>query len=169
MPRSLIVVFLLLVFLGCKEGHKENEITHFLPKHNPSYGMPATGDFEDLSGKPVSLKDFEGKRVVLNYWATWCRPCIAEMPSMQRAQKQLGEGYVFVLASDQSLETIKAFKEKKDFDFTYVKFNGNLADWQIHALPASFVYNTAGKLDFRVDGAMEWDAPENIQKLQQIP
>lgn len=130
----------------------------------------AKSDYEDLSGHPVAISDFKGKRVILNFWATWCRPCIEEMPSMLRAQELLGrENYVFVLASDQEIATIKKFQEKMDFDFTYVKFTGSLASKKINALPASFIFNSKGDFQFRVDGARDWDALITIEELKNIP
>lgn len=135
-----------------------------------SQNIPVKSDYEDINGNPVALHDFKGKRVILNYWATWCRPCIAEMPSMLRAQEMLGRNdYVFVLASDQDWETIKGFQQRTGYGFTFLKFNGSLAAQQIHALPASFIYNSAGDFQFRVAGARTWDAPENIEELKNIP
>lgn len=125
--------------------------------------------YEDLEGNPIELSDFKGKKVVVNYWATWCRPCIEEMPSMLRAQELLtNDNYVFLLASDQSIEKIKEFKDKKKFEFTFLKFTGSLADMQINALPATFIYNEAGEFANRVDGITEWDSQEMLDKLKAI-
>ncbi len=164
----LILSLLLIGIVGCKNN---DPTTNTLLKAEVVNGSKlGETDFEDLNGNPVALSDFKGKRVVLNYWATWCRPCIAEMPSILRAQDILEkEGYVFLLASDQAIETIKEFKQKKEFDFTYLKFNGSLAEQQINALPASFIYNSKGALQFKVMGAKEWDSPESLEELKDVP
>jgi len=165
--RPGLFFILILLFLGCKETVRTAEDTATESKITANaQKLPS---YQDLNGNPVELTDFLGKRVVLNYWATWCKPCIEEMPSMLNAQELLEEeGYVFLLASDQSMDKIKAFKEKKKFDFTFLKFNGSMAEQQISALPATFIYNEAGERVERIDGLTEWDSPEIIQKLKEI-
>lgn len=162
MALSLIFVML----LACKDTTKE-----VLDK-NPEptkIVVEAKSTFEDLERHPIELSDYKGKRVLLNFWATWCRPCIEEMPALLTAESALeNENYVFLLASDQSLDKIKAFKENKGFDFNYLKFNGALADFQVSALPATFVYATTGELVDRIDGATDWDSPEIIQQLKNV-
>jgi len=125
--------------------------------------------FEDLEGHPVALADFKGKKVLLNFWATWCRPCLEEMPSLERAQVILEkENYVFLLASEQSIPTISDFKTKKDFEFKYLKLNGTLAAQQINALPTTFIYNTAGEKIETILGGVVWDSDAMIEKLKAL-
>ena len=153
--------------LSCKNGQSKQ--TANSEAVSDQVNVKTLSSFEDLDGSPVELSDFKGKRVLLNYWATWCRPCIEEMPAMLRAQEVLvNENYVFLLASDQSLEKIKSFKKKKQYDFTFLKFNGSLADMKINALPATFIYNESGKFRNRIDGATEWDSPRILDKLKAI-
>ncbi len=165
---KLFFAIILSTVLSCKNEVKER------PGKNGGEPIEEvtkviTSTFEDLDGNPVELRDFSGKRILVNFWATWCKPCIEEMPAMLRAQEALvDENYVFLLASDQSLEKILAFKEKKKFDFRFLKFNGSLADMQISALPATFIYNGSGKFVNRIDGATEWDSPRILGKLKAI-
>ena len=162
----LLTIFMVGV-LSCKD--EQNKLTNSNKVASVQVNTKTKSSFEDLNGNPIELSDFKGKRVLLNYWATWCRPCIEEMPSMLRAQEILeNDNYVFLLASDQSMEKIKAFKDKKKFDFTFLKFNGSLADMKINALPATFIYNEAGEFTSRIDGATEWDSPEILDKLKAI-
>jgi len=129
--------------------------------------LQTVNQFVDLEGRPVTISDYKGKRVLLNFWATWCRPCIEEMPSLLRAQEILKkEGYIFLLASDQSVKVIKAFKAKKGFDFTFIKYNGSWAQQEIDALPTTFIYNKAGEKVEKIVGEVVWDSPEVLQRLK---
>ncbi|MGB5555498.1 MAG: TlpA disulfide reductase family protein, partial [Flavobacteriaceae bacterium] len=164
----LIILSFFLVLQSCKQANASATAKTEMQELTATKAV-VQARFQDLNGNPIQLSDYQGKRIVLNYWATWCGPCIQEMPSMERAQQLLGEeNYLFLLASDQSLEKIKAFTKKKNFDLFFVKFNGALAEEQIYALPATFIYNSEGEKVERIDGATEWDAPEIIQKLKAI-
>ena len=165
MKKNYLFLMILVTSLSCKNSAKE-QVERRSDEPVQRVVIPESS-FIDMDGNPVELSDYKGKRVLLNYWATWCRPCIEEMPSLLHAQEVLrAENYVFLLASDQSLEKIKAFKAKKQFDFAFLKFNGSLADMQINALPATFIYNESGQFMKRIDGATEWDSPLLLDKLK---
>jgi thiol-disulfide isomerase/thioredoxin len=161
---------LLGMLLGCKEMVKRPATDNVPVKVTvPENIVTSIGLFEDLEGHPVALADYKGKKVLLNYWATWCRPCIEEMPSLLRSRALLEkENYVILLASDQSVETIKKFKQARGFDFNYLKFNGSLAEQQINALPVTLIYNEAGEQVERILGGVDWDAPETIEMLKKV-
>jgi thiol-disulfide isomerase/thioredoxin len=167
--RSIIIGLLGLVLIcACGPGNKEAKAAteSTVKLIQPEKKAPI---FEDLEGQPVSLADYKGKKVLLNFWATWCRPCLEEMPSLLKAQDILEkEDYVFLLASEQSIKIINDFKAKKDYDFTFLKLNGTLAAQQINALPTTFVYNTAGEKVETILGGVVWDSDAMIEKLKSI-
>ena len=114
-----VTFFLLAMILasmnGCKDTNKKsaNVVTSNEPAEKE---VVSANGYEDLEGNPVALSDYSGKRILLNFWATWCRPCIEEMPSLLKAQEVLGkEDYVFLLATDQSVNIINSFKVRKGF------------------------------------------------------
>lgn len=166
--KCILLAASFLLFIACKEASKEIERKKVSIDTNISKPN-SKSTFEDLEGNSIALSDYKGKKLLLNFWATWCRPCIEEMPALARAQTALAnENYVFLFASDQSTAKIKAFSEKKDFDFKYVKFNGAMADFEVIALPVTFIYNEDGKLVHRIDGATEWDSLDSIDMLKAI-
>ncbi len=154
---------------GCRDLAKSQAITsENLPEQSQSVQQKAS--FEDLHGNPVSLTDFKGKRVVLNYWATWCRPCIEEMPDLVRAQELLkNENYVFLLASDQSLEKIQKFVDKRRFDLTFIRLKDAFAEKGVSALPTTFIYNGAGEQVLKIEGQTDWVSDEMIEKFKAVP
>lgn len=154
--------------LGCRQTAKESGADAQEPT-TVSTAATAKSLYVDLDGNAVALADYKGKRVLLNFWATWCTPCIQEMPSLLRAQAILEkENYVFLLASEDTADKIMAFAEKKQFDFTYLRLTGALAQQQVYGLPTTFIYNEAGEKVDQVVGGVVWDAPEVIQKLKEI-
>ncbi len=157
---------LLFLFLACKETKNIEKIN----EDATSGGIEKpVALYEDLEGNAIDLENYKGKRLLINYWATWCKPCIEEMPAMANAQEILkNENYVFLFPSDQKKEMIIAFRDKRQFGLNFIKYNGNYADLQIYALPVTILYNTKGEQVARLDGGMDWDTPELIEKLKRI-
>jgi len=160
------LVLTVAMVVGCKEV--KTKAPESVTAENNKEQVP-TATYEDLEGNPIELSDYKGKRVLLNYWATWCRPCIEEMPDMEKAQTILEkDNYVFLFASDQSVEKINKFKEARGFQLDYIKFNGAYAEENVSALPATFIYNEIGEQVLRFDGGLKWDSPEMIEKLRAV-
>lgn len=164
--RTLFFFILSISFTSCKEV-KTEESTEVIPE--AMVEKVSTSTYEDLEGNPIELGDYKGKRVLVNYWATWCRPCIEEMPDMEKAQTILEQdNYVFLFASDQSINKIIKFKEARKFQLDFIKFNGVYAEENVSALPATFIYNEVGEQVLRFDGGLKWDSPEMIEKLRAV-
>ncbi|MET2984749.1 TlpA family protein disulfide reductase [Aureibaculum conchae] len=151
--KHFIFSLLLLIVISCGKTTKSEN----------------TATYTDLEGNAVAISYFKGKRVLLNFWATWCLPCLEEMPSMEKAQQVLAsENYVFLFATTDKLNKINSFKEKHNYPFQFLRYQESLDKLNIHALPVTFVYNTEGKLVKRIDGATEWDAEEMLNLLRAI-
>lgn len=135
---------------------------------NPAPSPDATAaKFQTLEGQPLELTAYAGKKVFLNYWATWCAPCIREIPALARAAAILEpEGYVFLLASDESLETISNFLLDREFTGNFIKLNGFFGGHGIHAVPSSVLYDAEGTTLRNWDGAFEWDSPEMLAEIR---
>ena len=128
-------------------------------------GLEAT--FQDLGGRPLEVSNFSGRKLIINYWATWCAPCIREIPALSRAAEILGpEGYVFVLASDESLDTISTFIAENEFSGNFIKLNTFFAIHGIQAVPSTVLYDEFGQEQNSWLGAYEWDSPELLTELR---
>ncbi len=122
-----------------------------------------------LDGKPVDMKQLEGKVVFINVWATWCRPCIQEMPTIAEAMQKLqGKDIVFLFASNEELDEITAFRDRKQFPFNYVQLK-NLERLSIEAIPATFIFNSAGNLVYGEEGFRDWSTSESLALITQQP
>ena len=122
----------------------------------------------DLNGQPVSPGQYKGKTVFINFWATWCKPCLQEMPSIENAQAKLYDQHViFLAASNEEPEQIEEFMMKHEYHFHYVRLE-NMEELNIQALPTTYIFNPEGKLKFAETGYRRWDDPENIELITRI-
>ena len=77
-----------------------------------------------LNGETITLKELsKSKKVVVNFWATWCRPCLTEMPIMQKAYQVIKDETIFIMINDQDLELTKKYKEKNNYSFEFVQMD----------------------------------------------
>jgi len=120
----------------------------------------------DLNEQPINLEKYKGKTIFLNFWATWCKPCIEEMPTIEKAQNILWkEDVVFLLASGESAEEIDAFRNAHDYEFNYVRIE-NSEELNIQTLPTTFIFDPEGKLVFSEMGYRKWDEKNNIEMIR---
>ncbi len=121
--------------------------------------------FTDLAGNPVRLADFEGRVVLLNFWATWCAPCVREMPSLDRLQAVLGDRGLSVVAVsiDRRVEVIRPFAKRLGLARLGLYHDPEGALFQafgVTGLPASFLIDPNGAILGAYAGPAEWDGPE---------
>ncbi len=108
----------------------------------------------DQAGKPTSLEDFKGKVIFMNIWATWCPPCIAEMPNINKLHKEMSKEVAFVMLSvDDDFETAKAFNKRKGYNLPiYALQSHRPAMYQSSTIPTTYVINADGELVFTHKG-----------------
>lgn len=149
--KYCILLFFLLS--GCS-GNKDSEISGI--------------ELRELNGQVIDLTKYEGKTVFINFWATWCKPCIQEMPTIASAQEKLqNDNVVFLLASNEEPDQIEKFMKRHQYDFHYVHLE-NMEALNIQALPTTFIYNAEGQLKFSETGFRMWDEQENIDLITKI-
>ena len=173
-PTFVFGIFLAGVLLtGCGAGSKDQVVAEAgveTEEINEIKELPKIDriKLENLEGNPVDLANFKGKRVFLNLWATWCKPCIAEMPDIDAANKILAdEDYVFLLASDEMPEKIKKFTEKyNEFSFQFVRMVNSVYDLDVVALPTTIIINRDGEIVYDEVGAKKWDSEEILKQLR---
>lgn len=129
--------------------------------------------FYDKSGARLTLDDLKGKVVLVNLWATWCPPCIAELPSMARLQKSLSPDKFKVIAISMdtklSMKQIAGFLKKnggKNLDAYWDKDRQLPLKWKYEGLPTSFLIDRNGNTLERYDGPVVWDEGEAIAEIR---
>jgi thiol-disulfide isomerase/thioredoxin len=126
-----------------------------------------------LDGKEVRISDFRGRVVLLNFWATWCAPCIREMPSLDRLQAELGHDVDVLAVSEDSGggEAVTRFLAKTPVQSLtfYLDEQKHLARaFEARGLPTTFIIDQDGRIRARLDGAAEWDSPEMATLLRSL-
>lgn len=130
-----------------------------------------SGDLYGLDGRSVDLADYKNKLIFLNFWATWCGPCRAEMPSMADLHRQLGEeGLLVVAVTDEEPETVRAYLEDEPYPFTVLLDPKGLLfqKLRVRALPTTFVIDSAGKIVLEHEGGYLWNTPKVIEQFRSL-
>ncbi|ASJ75305.1 TlpA family protein disulfide reductase [Granulosicoccus antarcticus] len=113
----------------------------------------------------------KGKVWVINFWATWCPPCVEEIPSMNQAWQVLEEQGVGMLAinAGEGREAIDTFLGKIPIDFPVLLGDGNsLANWSVSALPTTIVVDAEGQVVYEALGPREWHEEELLAKIIEL-
>jgi thiol-disulfide isomerase/thioredoxin len=136
------------------------------------HSRPSPIRLDDIDGKSFVRTDFSGKVTLVNFWATWCPPCIEEIPSLNRLKTKLA-GRPFELVSinyAQDRNTVLDFMQRVKVDFpVLLDLEGEHANaWQVISYPSTFVIDRTGNIRYGVNAAIDWDAPELIDRLEAL-
>jgi thiol-disulfide isomerase/thioredoxin len=137
----------------------------------PVYGLADRGwTFHTLDGEPATLGSFTDKVVVLNFWATWCGPCVAEMPSLERLRGAVaGDPVAIVLVSDEDAPTIRAFLTRKAMALTSYRSQGPTPRlFETDGIPTTFIVAPNGRVVVRHVGMAKWDDPSVVTFIRNL-
>ena len=140
---------------------------------------PFTGDplppslaLEDLAGRTHTLTDYRGQVVLINFWTTWCPPCIEEMPALQRLKQRMTDRPFQILAVNVkepkklSVEFLRRFAA--DFTVLLDPEGTTVRRWRVYVFPASFLIDPNGRIRFAYHGALEWDKGEALRTIERL-
>ena len=164
--RKLFCLILVLMFIvaGCKkkgpEPTQQAEVKAEEKTTQPSGDKAPPGPsaksapsftLQDLNGKQVSLSDFKGKVVILDFWATWCPPCVKEIPhfiALYEQYKDQGFAIVGISVDREGINVVKSFARKYQVNYPILMTDGQVdkAYGGIPSIPTTFVIDSAGNI-----------------------
>jgi thiol-disulfide isomerase/thioredoxin len=134
--------------------------------------LPDDWAIADLDGKEITVRELRGKVIFLNHWATWCGPCVGEMPSIQALYDSLrGSDVAFVILSREKPEAVRAFLKDKNWSLPmYIAVEGMPPILQTEGIPATFIINRKGEVVFGKVGAPRegWDTDAVRAMLKKV-
>jgi thiol-disulfide isomerase/thioredoxin len=160
----LAIPILMMVF-----GYAPGGVTDGLKSLDDPKPAPVI-DLPDLSGVGHRLSDLEGKVVVVNFWASWCTPCVRELPALERLKDRLeaSGGVVLAVNAGESLSQIRRFLKRRPTTLLVLRDEKSeaLSDWKVTSMPTTFVVNAAGRVVMRVVGETLWDEQALVDRIQ---
>lgn len=166
MIRRFLSLFVLCAALGQQHAFAGSDLKPWTGGPTPQLIL------RDLSGQPVKLADFKGKVVVVNFWATWCAPCIEEMPSLERLREKLSLAGLEVLAVNyqEAQPRIEAFLKKRPLKLTILRDHDGSARnaWGVRVFPTSFVIDTDQRIRYTVTGDVNWTSSRVEAQIREL-
>ena len=139
----------------------------------PAKRQPAdlTADLKTLDGQAFSFSNFRGKTLLVNYWATWCKPCKEELPSIGELYKNLhGQGLEIVAVSSEKPAVVSAYLKDKNLPFTFVLDPKDTIGkrFKMAIVPSTLVIDDTGKVALRYSGQFDWTDAEFVKELKSM-
>lgn len=170
--KILFLLFLLLSF-SANADWQQPELSHNL---TPVRSVIPASDFEleDMDEEKVKFSKYLGKVVLLNFWATWCPPCVREMPSMEKLHQQVNAEDFKVIAVNQmeDVDQVFAFTGQLDiypsFEILFDKTSKVSQDYAVRGLPTTYLIDKQGNIRYRAVGGREFNHPEVIKIINKL-
>lgn len=177
----LITLFLVLIFVPSAKAlvlEGLMKIGFFSPVTNTvrTEGQDARDlsgiRFTDVKGKTVDLGDLKGKVIFLNFWATWCPPCLAEMPAVNKLYEKFGndKDVVFILAdADGDLKKSQHFMDRKGYALPVYSISSEIPDILFQgSLPTTVIFDKQGRISYNESGAANYNDQKFIAFINRL-
>ena len=168
----IIVALILLVLRFQKMGNPQQEINFNQLKPKEGYLAPKF-TLRNLRGNLEGLDDHAGKVIVVNFWATWCAPCVKEMPSFETLYRRFRSQGLTVLAvsldKDRSAK-VQEFVDKYKLSFPVLLDTEGIAEklYPSFTIPFTYVIDKQGRVAARIDGAKDWESAETFKAVEYL-
>jgi thiol-disulfide isomerase/thioredoxin len=155
-------------------GKATSTVTRKAPQLYPFSGekLPPRLVLKDLSGADFDLQGAGEQVVLVNFWASWCGPCVEEIPSLSRLVARLQHRSFKVVAVNigESADSIRQFLREipVNFDILLDPHGEAVRDWKVYAYPSNYLLDRNGRIQYAYRGALEWDAPEIVETIERL-
>jgi len=171
--NKFLLITLLFISFTVFADWQQPELSHNL---TPVKNIIMASDFElmDMDEEKKKLSDYRGKVVLLNFWATWCPPCIREMPSMERLHQQISTEDFKVIAINQmeDADEVFAFTGQLEIDPTFEILFDSTSEvsrtYAVRGLPTTYLIDKQGKIRYRAVGGREFYHPEVVRIIKKL-
>lgn len=123
---------------------------------------------KDENGVVFNFEETKGKVVLINFWATWCPPCIAEMPSLQKLYDDYNDKVEFIFISNESFKTINSFLKKNSYTFKVFKEATRSDFFNVRGIPRTFLISKQGNVVIDKTGAANWNSKSVRQTIDDL-
>jgi len=162
----------LFLVLGCEQTQSKQAPPKSIPE-GPRVGFRAPGfAVPTLDGQNLSLADYRGKVVMINFWATWCIPCRVEMPSMENLyEKYRGNGFeILAVSGGESKSVVQPFIKNLQLSFPILldeEFEVH-GKYEVSAIPSTFLVDKSGVITHRFFGAVDWNSDQSRELIGKL-
>lgn len=123
----------------------------------------------DSSGKIVNFQEMEGEIVLINFWATWCPPCIAEMPNLNELYKDYKDKITFVFVASDNVKNVNSYLEKNQYDLpVYYASENAPTELYSKSIPATFLLDDYGKIVMKKIGSSDWNSTNVRNQIDEL-
>ncbi len=141
-------------------------LPHYRQGESSVAGKTAEDFSLELNGKPTRLSDFRGKVVVLNFWASWCKPCVEETPGLIELQQRIAprNGVILGVSIDEDATAYSKFVKEQGLNYpTMLDSSAKIAnDYGTFMWPETYVIDRQGKIARKIIGPQDWNSPEMV-------
>ena len=156
MKKHVQFIILTFIFISCL-NYKDQKKDEYIP------------DIVDLEGNEIRLDDEKGNVVILNLWATWCKPCIAEFESLEKSkEKFIGKKVKIFAISNEKIDKIKEFINRRKFDLNFLKSNNDLSFFNAYSLPTTIIFNKNGDEEFRINSGIDFTSKKFVERIMNL-
>ncbi|SHJ32447.1 Thiol-disulfide isomerase or thioredoxin [Arenibacter nanhaiticus] len=174
---TLLMVVALVIFLFTPVGFhikvQINRLLAFNPTPVAEREQQTIGDYDwklrDLQDSTFYFEAQKGQVILVNFWATWCPPCVAEMPSLQQLYNDYGDKVVFVFVAQDQEKRVKQFLTQNGYELpVYFEASTTPTTLFSKSIPATYIVDKSGKIIVAKTGAADWNSDETRKLLDQL-